>query len=113
MFALMRSADQIALRRMPIVVQDAEDGHLTRLFGAADFSLAVIACPTRYSLSDDLVTLCTALAYSKGARTLDCGRAAGPTPSAPNYSPELTFRPAHFVSVAVPFIFRGSMHESR
>jgi hypothetical protein len=43
-----------------------------RLIGAADFSSAVLACPTRYSLSDDLVGLCTALAYSKGARTLAC-----------------------------------------
>jgi len=68
----MRLADQIAQCRMPFIVQDAKDGHLIRLFGAADFSYAVIACPTRYSLSDDLVTLCTALAYSKGARTLDC-----------------------------------------
>ena len=43
-----------------------------RLTGAADFSSALVACPTRYSLSDDLVSLCTALAYSKGARTLAC-----------------------------------------
>lgn len=72
MFALMRLADQIAQCRMPFIVQDVKDGHQTRLFGAADLSNAVIACPTRYSLSDDLVTLCTALAYSKGARSLDC-----------------------------------------
>ncbi len=43
-----------------------------RLTGAADFSTALFACPIRYSLSDDLVGLCTALAYSKGARTLAC-----------------------------------------
>jgi hypothetical protein len=53
MFALMRLADQIAQCRMPIIVQDAKDGHLTRLFDAAAFPLAVIACPTRSSLSDD------------------------------------------------------------
>ncbi|HEY2464469.1 MAG TPA: hypothetical protein VGI32_10450 [Steroidobacteraceae bacterium] len=40
--------------------------------GAADFADEVLACPTRYSLSDGLVGLCTALAYSKGARTLAC-----------------------------------------
>jgi hypothetical protein len=68
----MRLADQIAQCRTPFIVEDRTNRRQTRLSGAADFSKAIIACPTRYSLSDDLVTLCAALAYSKGARTLAC-----------------------------------------
>jgi len=70
--ARMRLADQIAQCRTPFIVEDTTDKRQTRLIGAADFSSAVVACPTRYSLSDDLVSLCSALAYSKGARTLAC-----------------------------------------
>jgi hypothetical protein len=42
------------------------------LNGAADFAAEIEQCPTRYVLSDDLTRLCTALAYSKGARNLAC-----------------------------------------
>ena len=68
----MRLADQIAQCRTPFIVEHTISKRQMRLMGAADFSSAVVACPTRYSLSDDLVRLCTALAYSKGARTLAC-----------------------------------------
>ena len=68
----MRLADQIAQCRTPFIVENTITKRQTRLTGAADFSSALVACPTRYSLSDDLVGLCTALAYSKGARTLAC-----------------------------------------
>jgi len=68
----MRLADQIAQCRTPFIVEDTTTQRQTRLLGAADFSNALIACPIRYSLSDNLVSLCTALAYSKGARTLAC-----------------------------------------
>lgn len=68
----MRLADQIAQCRTPFIVENTANKQKTRLIGAADFSSAVIACPTRYSLSDDLVGLCTALAYSKGSRKLAC-----------------------------------------
>jgi hypothetical protein len=68
----MRLADQIAQCRTPFIVESTVTKRQTRLMGAADFSSAVVACPTRYSLSDELVSLCTALAYSKGARTLAC-----------------------------------------
>ena len=68
----MRLADQIAQCRTPFIVEDTISKRQTRLTGAADFSSALVACPTRYSLSDDLVGLCSALAYSKGARTLAC-----------------------------------------
>jgi hypothetical protein len=70
--ARMRLADQIAQCRTPFIVENMADQRQTRLIGAADFSSTVVACPTRYSLSDDLVSLCSALAYSKGARTLAC-----------------------------------------
>jgi hypothetical protein len=68
----MRLADQIAQCRTPFIVENAITKQQMRLTGAADFSSALVACPTRYSLSDDLVSLCTALASSKGARTLAC-----------------------------------------
>jgi hypothetical protein len=45
---------------------------MTHLNGAASFAKDINSCPTRYVLSDDLTSLCTALAYSKGARTLAC-----------------------------------------
>ncbi|MEO9054964.1 MAG: hypothetical protein ABI356_08635 [Steroidobacteraceae bacterium] len=68
----MRLADQIAQCRTPFIVETTGNKRLTSLMGAADFSSAVAACPTRYCLSDDLVGLCAALAYSKGARALAC-----------------------------------------
>ena len=68
----MRLADQIAQCRTPFIVENTITKRQVRLMGAADFSSAVVACPIRYSLSDDLVGLCTALAYSKGARALAC-----------------------------------------
>jgi hypothetical protein len=68
----MRLADQIAQCRTPFVVENTVDRRQIRLVGAADFCNELAACPTRYSLSDDLVGLCAALAYSKGARTLTC-----------------------------------------
>jgi len=45
---------------------------VTRLNGACDFAGEIAACPIRFVLADDLTRLCTALAYSRGARTLDC-----------------------------------------
>jgi hypothetical protein len=68
----MRLADRIAQCRTPFVVQSVTNNTLTHLNGAADFAKDVAQCPTRYVLSDDLTRLCTALAYSKGARNLAC-----------------------------------------
>jgi hypothetical protein len=68
----MRLADQIAQCCVPFIVESVIDKQMTRLSNAADFSSAVVACPTRYSLSDGLVGLCSALAFSKGSRTLAC-----------------------------------------
>lgn len=44
----------------------------TRLTGAAEHAARTQQCAFRYVLSDDLTRLCAALAYSKGARALQC-----------------------------------------
>jgi hypothetical protein len=69
----MKLADQVAQCRTPFVIQTCGSGDLIRLDNAAECASAVAAAPIRFVLSDDLTRLCTALAYSKGARTLDCG----------------------------------------
>jgi hypothetical protein len=68
----MRLADLVAQSRTPFVVKSAANGAVTQLNGAAEFAKEIAKCPTRYVLSDDLTRLCTALAYSKGARNLAC-----------------------------------------
>jgi hypothetical protein len=68
----MRLVDRIAQCRTPVIVQNLRTGSLTRLNGAADFSSEISGCPLRFVLSDELTRLCTALAYSKGARQLQC-----------------------------------------
>ncbi len=68
----MRLADRIAQCRSPFIAQNLTSGALTYLNGASDFATSIAKCQTRYVLSDDLTRLCTAIAYSKGARTLAC-----------------------------------------
>jgi hypothetical protein len=68
----MRLADRITQCRTPYIVQNERDGTITRLSGAATFANEIVACPTRYVLTDDLTRLCAALVYSKGASTLAC-----------------------------------------
>jgi hypothetical protein len=68
----MRLADRIAQCRTPLVVQNTTDGSVTQLNNAAAFAKDIEGCATRYVLSDELTRLCTALAYSKGARKLAC-----------------------------------------
>jgi hypothetical protein len=68
----MKLVDQLAQSRSPLIVQDTASGTLARLNGAADFAIRIEHCPIRYVLSDDLTRLCTALAYSKGSRTVTC-----------------------------------------
>jgi hypothetical protein len=68
----MRLADRIAQCRTPFLVENTRDGSVTRLTGAASFAGEIHDCATRYVLSDELAGLCTALAYSKGARSLAC-----------------------------------------
>jgi hypothetical protein len=68
----MKLLDRLAQSREPLIVQDTTSGRLSRLNAAADFADRVDRCPIRYVLSDDLTRLCTALAYSKGSRTVAC-----------------------------------------
>jgi hypothetical protein len=68
----VRLVDRIAQCRAPFVVQDETTGALTRLDGAADHAAEMQTCPMRFVLTDELTRLCTALAYSKGARQLAC-----------------------------------------
>jgi hypothetical protein len=53
-----------------IVLQDS--GDLWRLTGAGDFAGSLRQCPLRYVLADDLVRICTALAFSSGTELSGC-----------------------------------------
>jgi hypothetical protein len=68
----MNLVDRLAQSRAPLIVEDIASGVLSHLNGAAEYAGRVAQCPTRYVLSDDLTRLCTALAYSKGSRTVAC-----------------------------------------
>jgi hypothetical protein len=68
----MRLADRIAQCRTPFIVENTKDGSFTHLRNAAAFAKEIDRCAMRYVLNDELARLCTALAYSKGARTLAC-----------------------------------------
>lgn len=68
----MKLADQIAQFRTPFLVRSDATQRITRLNNAADCAAQVAAAPIRFVLCDNLTRLCTALAYSKGARTLAC-----------------------------------------
>jgi hypothetical protein len=68
----LRLFDHIAQCRLPFVVVDNLTGLKTRLSGAAELAPDIVACPIRYVLSDELVCLCTDLAYSSGTRVFDC-----------------------------------------
>jgi hypothetical protein len=64
--------DRIAQCRAPFIIVNDRDGERWHLSGAAEAGADIRNCPTRYVLSDDLTTLCTDLAYSKGARVFGC-----------------------------------------
>ena len=68
----MNLADRLAQCRSPFIVEDKTSGALSHLNGAAEYASRVALCPIRYVLSDELTRLCTALAYSKGSRTVAC-----------------------------------------
>jgi hypothetical protein len=68
----MKLVDRLAQCHAPYIVRDNDSGILSHLNGAAEFSGRVAQCPIRYVLSDELTRLCTALAYSKGSRTVAC-----------------------------------------
>src|SRR3984957_13962663 len=64
--------DRLAQCHAPFIVKNTASGILSHLNGAAEFAHRVAQCPIRYVLSDELTRLCTALAYSKGSRTVAC-----------------------------------------
>jgi hypothetical protein len=68
----VKLADRIAQCRAPFVIACRTSGRTRTLNNAADCARAVSSAPIRFVLSDELTRLCTALAYSKGARTLAC-----------------------------------------
>jgi hypothetical protein len=68
----MKLADRIAQCRAPFVVSCGPSGRTRVLNNAAECAQAVSSAPIRFVLSDDLTRLCTALAYSKGSRTVAC-----------------------------------------
>jgi hypothetical protein len=68
----MKLADRIAQFRRPFVLLSGSSGESTPLNNTADCAAEVAATPLRFVLSDDLTRLCTALSYSKGARSLAC-----------------------------------------
>ncbi|MBV9696232.1 MAG: hypothetical protein JO005_04820 [Gammaproteobacteria bacterium] len=67
----MRLLDHIAQSSAPLVIRQ-HDGARWQLRSAADFSSALIRCPLRWVLSDDLTRTCIALAYSGGAELAGC-----------------------------------------
>jgi len=67
----MSLADQVAQSRVPFVVQP-NSGAPFALNNTSDCAQDVKRCPMRFVLTDALTRLCTALAFSKGARTLAC-----------------------------------------
>src|SRR5579863_10117754 len=68
----MNLIDSVALSRRPLVAHDPASGRLTALNGTANLAEAVLRCPLRYVMVDNLTRLCADLAYSKGARTVAC-----------------------------------------
>jgi hypothetical protein len=70
--ACVKLADRIAQCRTPFVITCRAGAGTRTLNNAADCAQAVSSAPIRFVLCDDLTRLCTALAYSKGARTLAC-----------------------------------------
>jgi hypothetical protein len=68
----MKLADQIAQFRRPFVILSGSSRQSTQLNNTADCAAEVAGAPIRFVLSDDLTRLCTALSYSKGARSLAC-----------------------------------------
>lgn len=68
----VKLADRIAQCRTPFVIACRQSGRLRTLNNAAECAREMSRVPIRFVLSDDLTRLCTALAYSKGARTLAC-----------------------------------------
>lgn len=67
----MRLLDHVAQCTTPFLVQQ-QCGDVWRLTCAGDFSQAVTHCPLRFVLTDELVRVCTELAYSQGDELSGC-----------------------------------------
>jgi hypothetical protein len=67
----MRLLDRIAQSSAPLVVRQ-DSGVLWRLTSACDLAPRLLSCPLRYLLSDELIRMCTALAFSEGDQLADC-----------------------------------------
>jgi hypothetical protein len=67
----MRLLDQIAHSAIPFIVRQ-NNGNQWRLTSACDFRERLCQCPVRYVLTDDLIRMCTALAFSEGDQLVDC-----------------------------------------
>ncbi len=68
----MKLIDRVAQSRAPFMVQNYGTAKVDVLNNTAHCAEEVARCPLRFVLSDDLIRLCTALAYSKGSRSLEC-----------------------------------------
>lgn len=68
----MRLVDLLGHYERPFVVRNTVTGELAYLSGARELGAEVRQCQLRYVLDDELTRLCTALAYSKGVRSLAC-----------------------------------------
>jgi hypothetical protein len=68
----VKLADRVARCRALLAVQDPATGNIVNLSGAASCAARVASCGLRYVLSDDLTRLCAEMAFSRGARHLEC-----------------------------------------
>jgi hypothetical protein len=64
-------SDRLARSSTPFLVKDGR-GVVWSLDNTANWANPVAQCPIRYVLQDELVRLCSELAYSKGARAVQC-----------------------------------------
>ena len=69
---VVKLADCVACYHAPYIVKDHNSARVTALNNTADCAEVVATCPVRYVLEDSLTTLCADLAYSKGARDVQC-----------------------------------------
>jgi hypothetical protein len=64
----MRLIDRISQADWPLMIDSNLSGHSVRLSGVAECASEASSCTARYVLNDDSARLCTAMAYSTGAR---------------------------------------------
>jgi hypothetical protein len=64
----MKLIDRISQAGGPLMIDSNLSGHSVRLSGVADCASEAGRCTARYVLNDDSARLCTAMAYSTGAR---------------------------------------------